>query len=41
MTGATFVGTRHRTITLTAGQWAFFSPGGGKKTYFFVVSARS
>ncbi len=36
VTGLKFVGARHRTITLSAGQWAFFSPGAGKKTYFFV-----
>ena len=37
VTGAALVGKRSRVITLTAGQWAFFTPGRSKS--FFVVSA--
>jgi uncharacterized protein YbjQ (UPF0145 family) len=36
MTGTALVGTRSRTVTLAAGQWLFFSPGGAKN-YFIVV----
>jgi len=37
LTGVALVGKRSRPITLAAGQWMFFSPG-GKKNYFIVVA---
>jgi hypothetical protein len=37
VTKGPFVGTRTVTVNLTAGQWAFTSPG-GKKTYFIVTA---
>jgi hypothetical protein len=37
LTSAAFTGRKTRKITLTAGQWTFFSPG-GKKSYFLVVA---
>jgi hypothetical protein len=38
LTTAAMVGKRSRAITLIAGQWLFFSPG-GKKSYFIVVKS--
>src|SRR5262249_6809965 len=37
VTRPSFVGKRTVTLNLTAGQWAFFTPG-GKKTYFIVTT---
>jgi hypothetical protein len=36
ISGVAAVGTRSRTITLTAGRWFFEAAASGKKTYFSV-----
>ena len=33
VTGAAFVGTKRATLTLTKGQWQFFTPGRAKRTF--------
>jgi hypothetical protein len=38
LTGVALVGKRSRVVTLTPGQWTYFSPGGAK-SYFLVVGA--
>jgi hypothetical protein len=37
--GVSFVGTRTIVLTLTAGQWAFFSSAGTKSSSTFSVTA--
>jgi hypothetical protein len=38
LVGASFVGSRSRTVRLSAGQWFFYSTFISKKTYFIVIA---